>query len=161
MPRSSEKECTRYGVISTPATKIGNEERFSWLKLSASTDGNYDLPDQRCPRTMTFGTAIRMAEEINSDAIKRRAGPGTYECSNCYDKVSSFSTKQGHRFGIAPRESLDLKTLSPGPVYVISNQYWNGAENGIKVGFNRDTRCNHILLGSQLRESFSFDFSPS
>jgi hypothetical protein len=146
MSRSSEKECTRYGVITTPATKIGSEERFSWQKLTASTDGIYDLPDQRCPRTMTFGTSIRMSEESNSDAVKRRAGPGTYESSTCYDKVSDYTNKQGNRFSLAPRESLDLKTPSPGPVYVISNQYWNGADKGIKIGFNCDTRCNYFMF---------------
>lgn len=150
MPRSSEKDCTRYGVITTSATKIGSEERFSWQKQTSSTDGMYDLPDQRCHRTVTFGTALRMSEESNSDAVKRRAGPGTYECSTCYDKVSDFKNKQGNRFALAPRESLDLKTPSPGPVYVISNQYWNGAEKGIKIGFNCDTRFNDLLFCLQL-----------
>jgi hypothetical protein len=138
-------------VITTPATKIGSEERFAWQKLTASTDGIYDLPDQRCPRTMTFGTSIRMSEESNSDAVKRRAGPGTYESSTCYDKVSDYTNKQGNRFSLAPRQSLDLKTPSPGPVYVISNQYWNGAEKGIKIGFNCDTRCSYFFFRSQVR----------
>ena len=141
MSRSDDKQqCTRYGPISTPVAKMGHEQRFAWQKLASSTDGMYDLPDVRSSRAVTFGSSVRMVEQNNADAIKRSTGPGSYEFAHCYDRMSEFKKQQGNRFALAPRESLDLKTPSPGAVYDITKQYWNGPDKGIKIGFNCDSR---------------------
>ena len=137
---SANKPCTRYGTISSPSTKIGREERFLWQKSKSTSDGVYDLPDLKSTRIITFGTAQRMAEQSNIDSGRRTTGPGSYDYGHCYDKVSEHRHRHGNRFSGAPRESMDLKTPSPGPVYNISKLYWNGADKGIKIGFNCDSR---------------------
>lgn len=137
---SANKPCTRYGTISSPVAKIGTEERFLWQKSKSTNDGVYDLPDLKIARTITFGTAQRMAGQANTDLARRTTGPGSYEFGHCYDRISEHRQRHGNRFSGAPRESMDLKTLSPGAVYNISKQYWNGPDKGIKIGFNCDTR---------------------
>jgi hypothetical protein len=67
-------------------------------------------------------------------------GPGSYEYGHCYDKISEYKQRHANRFSGAAREGPGLKTPSPGPVYNISKQYWNGPEKALKIGFNCDSR---------------------
>jgi hypothetical protein len=142
MPKSPQKPCTRYGTCTSPSAKMGSEERFAWQKPTNPSEGVYELPDQRNSRAITFSAAIRggMAEQANPDAIKRSTGPGSYEFGHCYDKISDYKHRHANRFAGAPRESMDLKTPSPGAVYDITKQYWNGPDKGVKIGFNCDSR---------------------
>ena len=141
-----QKPCTRYGTISSPVAKMGNEERFTWQKATSSSDGVYDLPDVKSTRIVTFGSALRNGDQSNPDAIKRTTGPGSYEFGHCYDNISDYRHRHANRFGGAPRESLELKTPSPGAVYDITKQYWNGPDKGTKIGFNCDSRYRWCSL---------------
>jgi len=141
MPKSPQKPCTRYGVCSSPTSKMGNEERFAWQKSQINGEG-YELPDLKSTKAISFGLGLRggMAEQANPDAVKRSTGPGSYEYGHCYDKISEYKQRHANRFSGAVREGPGLKTPSPGPVYDISKQYWNGPEKALKIGFNCDSR---------------------
>jgi hypothetical protein len=139
----NRRDCTRYGPIHSPATKMGTEERFSWQKPQFSSDVMYDLPEMRMSRSVGFPSAVRGGmDDTNPEAKKSSVGPGSYQYGHCYNKISDFNVHPAIKFAEAPRPSMDMKTPSPGAVYNVEKCYWNGPEKKFGIGFNRDHRLD-------------------
>jgi hypothetical protein len=66
----------------------------------------------------SFGNSLRTGmDDENPDAKKRSTGPGSYEFANCYDHLSEYQSTHANRFALAPRQSMAMKTPSPGAVF--------------------------------------------
>ena len=132
---------TRYGPIKEGNSKFLTEERFAWQKPKFNSDVVYEVPVPGAPRSVIFSGALRqgMADE-NPDAKKRSTGPGSYDTGHCYDFSSEYVLRKGNRFASATRESMAVKTPSPGAVYNIERQYWNGPDKQKAISFNCDNR---------------------
>ena len=139
--------CTRYGPVHSPVTKLGTEERFAWQKPQFSSDVMYELPPVTMSRVVSFPSAVRggMDDLANPDAKKRSTGPGSYNPETCFDRLSDYCVHRASRFADAPRQSMDMKTPSPGAVYNVEKCYWNGPVKTIGISFNKDQRC--VLVG--------------
>jgi len=134
--------CTRYGPVHSPVTKLGTEERFAWQKPQFSSDVMYELPPVTMSRVVSFPSAVRggMDDLANPDAKKRSTGPGSYNPETCFDRLSDYCVHRASRFADAPRQSMDMKTPSPGAVYNVEKCYWNGPVKTIGISFNKDQR---------------------
>jgi hypothetical protein len=139
MPSSPKKGCTRYGAIKEPEAKFGTEERFQWQKPKFSSDVVYNVSDPANTRNILFGSSLRNDTSENP-AAKSSTGPGSYDPAGCYDHLSEYAMKKGNRFSASARESMAMKTPSPGPVYNIDKQFYTGAEKNEGIGFNCDSR---------------------
>jgi hypothetical protein len=135
---SPKKPCTRYGPIKGSDIRFGTEERFQWQKAKFVSDVVYDLPESSA-KSIVFGSSLRKGMD-DGEAAKSSTGPGSYDFSHCYDKCSEYPTKMGNRFAAAPRQSMAVKTPSPGAVYHIEHQYYTGPEKNKGISFNCDTR---------------------
>eukprot|EP01036_Dinobryon_divergens_P032612 gene32612-42232_t len=134
-------EVTRFGTVKEPALKFGSEERFAWQNAQNSSNVVYDIPDSSPTKSVIFGSSLRVDE--NSKGSGSSAGPGSYDFTKCFDHISEYSVKQGNRFSCAPRNSMVIKTPSPGAVYNIEKCYWNGPDKNDGIGFStapRDSR---------------------
>lgn len=132
---------TRYGAAKPAEIKFGSEERFAWQRPQFMSDVVYDLPELRSSKSAVFGTASRAGmEDENPDAKKRSNGPGSYDFGHCYDFNSEYSHKKAYRFSVAPRQSLAMKTPSPGAIYNIENQFYLGPEKNKGISFSTDIR---------------------
>ena len=142
MSKLQRPPCTRYGPIKGPDSKFLTEERFAWQKSRYQSDVVYSLPPAGLgARSVTFSSSIRQGmADANPDAKKRSTGPGSYDTGHCYDHVSEYNVKHAARFGAAARESMAVKTPSPGAVYNIEKVYWNGPDKGKQISFNCDQR---------------------
>lgn len=148
-PRSPKKEVTRFGQVKQTDIRFGSEERFKWQNALNSSDVAYELPQMTSTRSVVFGSSLRVGmNEENPDNKKRNTGPGSYDVAPCFDHISEYVTKQAPRFSCAARQSMALKTPSPGAVYNIEKQYWNGPVKNEGIGFVNATRQN--LYGSSL-----------
>ena len=137
----SKREVTRNGQIFKPEIKFGTEERFSWQKPKYLCDVVYDPPNSVMTKSTIFGTETRKGmDDINPDNKKRSNGPGSYEYTNSFNHNSEYVTKRAVRFAGAPRESMALKTPSPGAVYNITKQYYNGYDTFKGISFSQDKR---------------------
>jgi hypothetical protein len=138
---SSAPFVTRYGVSTSPEPHFGNEERFSWQKAQFVSDVVYQLPDAKEKRGVMFGTSARGGmDDLNPDAKKRSTGPGSYHIESCYNSISEYPHHAAYRFGAAARQSMDMKTPSPGAIYNTTELFKNGKDRNIKISFNRDNR---------------------
>ena len=147
--KSPKKPITRYGQIKQADLKFGTEKRFTWQNAGSTGDVMYEIPDYQPTKSVIFGNSLRKGmDEENPDAKKRSTGPGSYDYSGCFDHLSEYNTRSANRFGQAPRQSMAMKTPSPGAVYNIQNQFWNGPEKHNGVGFANGTR--QPLYGSSL-----------
>ena len=147
--RSPKKIVTRYGAIKQADLKFGTEKRFQWQNSGATSDVMYEIQEMQPSKSVIFGNSLRQGlDDENPDAKKRSTGPGSYEFAECFDHLSEYATKKANRFGQAPRQSMAMKTPSPGAVYNIEKQYWNGPEKDKAVGFANGTR--QPLYGSTL-----------
>ncbi len=146
---SPKKVVTRFGAVKQSDAKFGSEERFKWQNALNSNDVAYELPEMTSTRSVIFGSSLRVGmDEENPDNKKRSTGPGSYDFAPCFDHNSEYITKQGNRFACSSRQSMALKTPSPGAVYNIEKQYWNGPEKQDGIGFVNAARQN--LYGSSL-----------
>jgi hypothetical protein len=136
-PVKERKPCTRYGVVTNPQPPFAKEERFAWQKPQFSSDSIYVIPDNPNTRNVLFGTSLR---KDDSEAAKSSTGPGSYDFMKCYDHHSEFAKKQGNKFSLAARQSMAVKTPSPGAVYNLGNCYWNGPDKSNPIGFSVSTR---------------------
>lgn len=92
-------------------------------------------------KIVIFGNSLRAgADDENPDAKKNSTGPGSYDVAKGFDFNSEKSASRMTRFGAAPRQSMAMKTPSPGAVYNIDNCYWNGPKKNLAIGFNCDQR---------------------
>jgi hypothetical protein len=139
--RNAHKEVTRYGTVKFPDVKFGDEERFRWQNSRNSNDCAYDLPDMTMSRSVKFGFSLRKGmDDENPDNKKRSTGPGSYQFSECYDHNSEYGKHEANRFACAARQSMAVKTPSPGAVYNIEKKYYRGPEKPMGVGFANANR---------------------
>lgn len=139
--RSPKKEVTRYGAIKNADIKFGDEERFAWQNSKSTNDVAYKLPDMTMTRSVKFGFSLRKGmDDENPDTKKRSTGPGSYQFGECYDHLSEYARHEANRFPCAPRQSMAVKTPSPGAVYNIEKKYYNGPEKPKAVGFANASR---------------------
>ena len=135
-PKSPKKDVTRFGAIKKPDIKFGGEERFTWQNNNSSNDVAYDLPEMTMTRSTKFGFSLRKGmDDENPDNKKRSTGPGSYQFGACYDHLSEYSKKEANRFACAARQSMAVKTPSPGAVYNIEKKYYTGPEKHDGIGF--------------------------
>jgi len=157
--KSPKKGATRYGPIHPPEVKFGTEQRFQWQNVD-TTDVAYKLPDMTMSKSVLFGYALRQGmDEENPDNKKRSTGPGSYDYSQCYDSLSEYVKKEANRFPCAPRQSMALKTPSPGAVYNIEKQFYLGPEKRDGIGFPNSTR-NDLFGGSTTANADMFIPKP-
>ena len=147
--KSPKKEVTRFGPIKCLEPTFGTEERFQWQKSQNCSDVMYQVAPINTTKSIIFGGAPRKGmDDENPDAKKRSTGPGSYDYRHAHDHLSEYSVHQANRFGCAPRQSMALKTPSPGAVYNIEKCYWNGKEKSDGIGFVNANRQN--LYGTSL-----------
>ena len=140
-PSKSDKFITRYGPASPPSPMFGSEMRFQWQSGNKGSDVLYELPDMNSGKGFQFGTGTRQGmDDINPDAKKRSTGPGSYHVEQCYNSSSEYPTRRAFRFGGAPRQSMAVKTPSPGAVYNTEGLFPTGSDKVIPVGFGSDVR---------------------
>eukprot|EP01039_Chlorochromonas_danica_P001774 gene1775-1939_t len=139
--QSPKKEVTRYGPVHCTDCKFGDEKRFQWQSGSGTSDSIYNLPKMTMSRSVLFGQSLRadMADE-NPDSKKRATGPGSYDVANSYEFNSEYVSKKGTMFPCAARQSMAMKTPSPGAVYNIEKKYWNGPDTNTGIGFPQSSR---------------------
>jgi hypothetical protein len=63
-----------------------------------------------------------------------------------YDRLSDYCVHKANRFADAPRQSMDMKTPSPGAVYNVDKCYWNGPVKNIGISFNKDQRYILVVI---------------
>jgi len=147
--KSPKKTVTRYGAVKQADLKFGTEERFKWQSAQETSDVIYEMPELGASRSVLFGSALRKGmDEENPDAKKRSTGPGSYNFGRCFDHHSEYRARTANRFSLAPRQSMAMKTPSPGAVYNIEKQYWNGPVKNEGIGFANGERGE--LYGASL-----------
>jgi hypothetical protein len=136
------KEAIRTGVIHHQEITFGSEERFSWQKPKYVCDVTYDPPNSSSTKSVLFGTSSRAggADFVDPETKKRSNGPGSYDYARSYDFNSEYVSKKGIRFAGAPRQSMAMKTPSPGAVYDIQKKYYMGPETSRGISFGKDVR---------------------
>jgi len=140
-PTSPSHFVTRHGRAHSPEASFGHETRFQWQGAQFVSDVAYKLPDTKMTKSAVFGTSARQGmDDENADAKKRSTGPGSYNIEHCYGFHSEYNKKPAYRFGGATRQSMDMKTPSPGAVYNTQEVYRTGKDKGIKISFNCDSR---------------------
>lgn len=137
-PQKKKKEVTRYGLVSQNQPAFAKEERFSWQKAAFTSDTVYDVKPIRPNTGIVFGTANR--KPLNEAGSKSSTGPGSYDFTKCYDHNSEYGSTWAGRFSVAARESMAVKTPSPGAVYKLGKCYWNGPDRSQPIGFPCSTR---------------------
>ena len=134
--RPQRPPVTRYGPVHGAPSKFLTEERFAWQKSKFQSDVLYELPSVSMTRSVVFSSGLRSGMDDNPDAKKRSTGPGSYNPGKCYDFCSDYMVHHAARLGAAPRESMAMKTPSPGPVYNVDKLYYNGSFNiGLRAFF--------------------------
>lgn len=138
---SPSKYVTRLGVATPKSPMFGLEERFAWQKGGGASDVMYEMPSMNSGMGARFGTETRKGmDDVNPDAKKRSTGPGSYQVEACYDSNSDYPTRLSYKFGCAPRQSMAMKTPSPGAIYNTDGLYACGSDKTIPISFNKDTR---------------------
>eukprot|EP01038_Epipyxis_sp_PR26KG_P005932 gene5932-8179_t len=137
---SPKKDVTRYGPIKSIDQKFGTEKRFNWQAPQFSSDVIYHIPDDKVSKSVIFGSSLRDTSNDNPDAKTRSNGPGSYDVVHCFDHLSEYVKKNGNRFPNAARQSMALKTPSPGAVYNIDNAFYMGPEKKMGIGFGNSSR---------------------
>jgi hypothetical protein len=133
-------EVTRFGPVRKFTPKFTKEERFRWQDAIHTSDVMYSLPNVSSSKRIFFGTSTRGEDSTTIEQKKQTIGPGSYDVTRSIDKMSEYRTRTANHFSKAPRESMVMKTPSPGAVYNLRNSYWNGPDNRIAIGFNCDER---------------------
>jgi hypothetical protein len=147
--RSPKKPVTRYGPIKQADLKFGTEKRFQWQSAASTSDVMYELPELQASKSVVFPNSLRKGmDDENPDAKKRSTGPGSYDYSGSYDHISEYAVHNANRFSQAARQSMAMKTPSPGAVYNVESVYWNGPDKHNGIGFSNSTR--QPLYGSAL-----------
>ncbi|KAJ1436494.1 hypothetical protein B484DRAFT_445615 [Ochromonadaceae sp. CCMP2298] len=139
--KSPKKTMTRYGAVKQADLKFGTEERFRWQSAQDTSDVIYEIPELTASRSVLFGCSLRKGlDDENPDNKKRSTGPGSYNFAPCFDHHSEYAVKHAGRFSQAARQSMAMKTPSPGAVYNIEKQYWNGPVKDEGIGFANGER---------------------
>lgn len=133
---SPTKLCTRYGLSRSPEPQFGGEERFRWQNAENPADVSYKLPEMGISKSTVFGTSLRTPASKNESTT----GPGSYNVDRSYQSNSEYPFHSAPRFGAAARESMAMKTPSPGAVYDTTKIFKNGPDKNIKISFNCDQR---------------------
>lgn len=139
--KSPKKQVTRYGPIKEIQPKFGTEERFAWQNAKNTNDVVYNLPEMKMNRSITFASSLRLGlSDDNPDSKKNSTGPGSYDVSSSFNALSTIPRKNANRFGGAPRQSMAMKTPSPGAVYNIEHLYKDGPQKPNGIGFVNASR---------------------
>lgn len=136
----TKKIVTRHGVVPENVVKFGTEERFQWQNPKFISDVAYDIPVEQARKSVVFPADPKRPLVDNPDAAKNATGPGSYDVSKGFNVHSEFKHHGACKFSIAQRQSMDMKTPSPGAVYNIEKCYSTGPDRGMPVGFNLDSR---------------------
>lgn len=136
--KPERKPCTRYGVVANCQPAFAKEERFAWQKPQFTSDSVYDLMDKPNTKNTFFGTGLR--PPLNEAGTKSSTGPGSYDFTKCYDYCSEYKKLYGNKFAQAPRQSMAMKTPSPGAVYNLGSTYYTGPERKSAIGFANSQR---------------------
>lgn len=136
-PSSPTKICTRYGITGSPEPQFGGEERFRWQKAMNPSDVSYKIPEIGVSKSTVFGNSLRNSSMGSKGC---GAGPGSYSVERSFNCNSEYPVHSAPRFSAAARESMAVKTPSPGAVYNTSKVFRNGADKNIKISFNCDQR---------------------
>ena len=131
---------TRYGPRSQSAVSFAQEERFAWQKAKFASETMYDIKPAGNGKSVVFSGGLRGDSCDNPDAKKRSTGPGSYDVANAPNFISEYIRRDGNRFASAARESMEVKSPSPGPVYTIDGCYYRGPDKGHPISFNCDKR---------------------
>lgn len=132
-------QSSKFKSDSIDGKMFGTEERFRNTNKS-QTDNLYSLPKINDAKSIIFPSASRDFTVGASRINVSNTGPGSYDVSKGYDWNSEYPKKTGSRFATCPRESMAMKTPSPGAIYQIDNTYWNGPVKKLAIGFNTDER---------------------
>jgi hypothetical protein len=134
--RSPKKPVTRYGPIKQADLKFGTEKRFQWQSAASTSDVMYELPELQASKSVVFPNSLRKGmDDENPDAKKRSTGPGSYDYSGSYDHISEYAVHNANRFSQAARQSMAMKTPSPGAVYNVESVYGTGLINTTELDF--------------------------
>lgn len=117
---------------------FGTEERFR--TQNCQTDNLYSLPKIDDTKSVIFPCATRLFESDTSRLNASSNGPGSYDVQHSSKFYSEYPKKDAVRFGTAPRESMIMKTPSPGAVYQIDKVYFNGPKSKSGLSFGHDSR---------------------
>ena len=129
--------CTRYGMSRSPEPQFGGEERFRWQNADNPADVSYKIPELGVSKSTVFGTSLRTQAASKNDST---TGPGSYNVDKAYNSNSEYPFHCAPRFGAAARESMAMKTPSPGAVYDTGKIFKNGPDKNISISFNCDQR---------------------
>ena len=145
--KPKEKANTRYGYTCGSTTRLDmGEERFRWQRPPNAFDAIYKVTLDSQVRDLHFGTSTRedwKTTMINKrDSFNPNAGPGSYKLDKEFLVSSEMHFIEAPRFQDAPRESMALKTCTPGPIYNIEKVYKRGKEESLGVSFGRSKRKN-------------------
>ena len=140
MGRKDKPPVTRYGPVQQATIKFGSEQRFQWQQAKNTCDVSYEIPDDKIKHSVVFPASSKKSLCDNPDAAKNATGPGSYDVSKGFECYSEYTSHNGFKFSIAQRQSMAMKSPSPGPVYNIEKCYCTGPDAGLKVGFNLDSR---------------------
>ena len=140
MGKKEKRICTRYGPTQNPQIKFGSEKRFQWQEAKFSCDTTYEIPEEPVKFSVIFPASSKKPLVDNPDAAKNATGPGSYDVTKGFDVHSEYVKHEANKFSVSQRQSMAIKTPSPGPVYNIEKTYFNGPDHGLKVGFNLDSR---------------------
>jgi len=75
------------------------------------------------------------------DSFNPNAGPGSYKVDKQFIYSSEIHLKEAPRFQDAPREGMESKAKTPGPIYNIEKKYKNGVVKTLGIGFGRSKRA--------------------
>lgn len=121
----------------SPEPQFGGEERFRWQNADNPADVSYKIPEMAPSKSTVFGTSLRSQAASKNEST---TGPGSYNVEKSYNSNSEFPFHCAPRFGAAARESMAMKTPSPGAVYDTGKIYKNGPDKNIPISFNCDQR---------------------
>lgn len=136
-PLAQSPSVTRLGPIHVPSPTFPKDDRFRAQTPSSLCDVIYSLPSVRMTRQITFPSTER---DGTGDASNSGNGPGSYVYGDCFNHLSEKTSHHAGRFPRSQRQSMAMRTPSPGAIYNLGNTYWNGPVKTLPVRFNRDQR---------------------
>lgn len=137
MPKKNQN-ITRYGPVSPSNVKFGGEQRFKWQSVRNSCDSSYEVPDEEVKHNVVFPAGPKNA--VLGDTKNSTLGPGSYNVAKGFGFNSEFLQRPAYKFNISQRQSMVMKTPSPGAVYNLGQCYYTGPDRGLMISFSMDAR---------------------
>jgi hypothetical protein len=140
-PRSPLAMVGRFGVTQATEPRFCSEERFADYANRNPCDNFYDLPDSKSKMSAFMGKSQRVSmSDTLPNSSGPEVGPGKYNIEYSLDVSSEHMVHNAPKFGSDVRQSLELKTPSPGAVYDTEGLNRFGRDKTIKISFNCDDR---------------------